>query len=78
MDSTSQPAVTLSTILNCSYNKAFNYLAAPLNQKEWAIHFFQDIEEINGVYMATLPFGKIPLEIKSNNNTGNPRYLFRQ
>jgi len=62
--------VTLSVTMNCSYDVAFNYLSVPMNQKEWAIHFFQDIEEIDGKTIATLPFGKLPLEIKSDYETG--------
>lgn len=62
--------VTLSVTINCSYDKAFEYLSQPLNQKEWAIHFFQDIEEIDGKFIATLPFGKMPMEIKADAETG--------
>jgi len=62
--------VTLSVTINCSYDKAFEYLSIPINQKEWAIHFFQDIEEIDGKIIATLPFGKLPMEIKSDYETG--------
>ena len=61
---------TLSVTINCSYETAFEYLAAPLNQKDWAIHFFQNIEEIEGEIIATLPFGKLPLEMKSDVETG--------
>ena len=61
---------TLSVTINCSYNTAFTYLSAPMNQKEWAIHFFQDIEEIDGEIIATLPFGKLPMKIKSDHATG--------
>ncbi len=62
--------VTLSVTINCSYNTAFEYLSKPINQKEWAVHFFQNIEEINGKTIATLPFGKLPMEIKSDYETG--------
>ncbi len=62
--------VTLSVTINCSYDTAFEYLSKPINQKEWAIHFFQDIEEIDGKIIATLPFGKLPMEIKSDYETG--------
>lgn len=70
METVLRTVVTLSVTINCAYDKAFNYLSIPLNQKEWAIHFFQDIEEVNGKYIATLPFGKLPMEIKSDYETG--------
>ena len=62
--------VTLSITLQCSYQKAIDYLSNPMNQKEWAIHFYQEIEEIDGRFIVTLPFGKVPLEIKSDFKTG--------
>jgi len=62
--------VTLSITLQCSYQKAIDYLSNPMNQKEWAIHFYQEIEEIDGRFIATLSFGKVPLEIKSDFKTG--------
>jgi len=62
--------VTLSITLQCSYQKAIGYLSNPMNQKEWAVHFYQEIEEIEGQFIATLPFGKVPLEIKPDIKTG--------
>jgi hypothetical protein len=70
METVLRSIVTLSVTINCSYDTAFEYLSKPLNQKEWAIHFFQDIEEIDGKTIATLPFGKLPMEIKSDYETG--------
>jgi hypothetical protein len=70
METVLRSIVTLSVTINCSYDTAFEYLSKPLNQKEWAIHFFQDIEEIDGKIMATLPFGKLSMEIKSDYETG--------
>lgn len=70
METVVRNIVTLSVTLNCSYDVAFNYLSIPINQKEWAIHFFLDIEEIDGKTIATLPFGKLPMEIKSDQETG--------
>ena len=70
MEMTLKNIVTLSVTIDCSYDIAFKYLSIPINQKEWAIHFFQDIEEIEGKTIATLPFGKLPMEIKSNYQTG--------
>lgn len=61
---------TLSVTIDCSYKTAFEYLSTPINQKDWAIHFFQNIEEIDGKVIATLPFGKLPMEIKSDAETG--------
>jgi len=62
--------ITLSVTINCNYNTAFDYLSVPTNQKEWGIHFFQDIEKIGDQYIATVPFGKLPMVIKSNRETG--------
>jgi hypothetical protein len=70
METVLRSIVTLSVTINCSYDTAFEYLSKPLNQKEWAIYFFQDIEEIDGKTIATLPFGKLPMEIKSDYETG--------
>lgn len=70
METTLRSVVTLSVTLNSSYEVAFEYLSIPTNQKEWAIHFFKDIEEVNGKTIATLPFGKLSMEIKSDYETG--------
>ncbi len=70
METVLRNIVTLSVVINCSYDTAFEYLSMPMNQKEWAIHFFQDIEEIEGEIIATLPFGKLPMTIKSEYETG--------
>ena len=70
METVLKNIVTLSVIINCPYEIAFEYLSNPLNQKEWAVHFFQNIEEIDGQIIATLPFGKLPMEIKSNSKSG--------
>ena len=70
METVLKNIVTLSVIINCPYDTAFDYLSNPLNQKEWAVHFFQNIEEIDGQIIATLPFGKLPMEIKSNAQSG--------
>lgn len=70
METVLRTVVTVSVTINCTYDNAFEYLSIPINQKEWAIHFFQDIEEIDGAYIATLPFGKLPIDIKSDYKTG--------
>lgn len=70
METLLRSIATLSVTINCSFDTAFKYLKTPINQKEWAIHFFQDIEEIDGKTIATLPFGKLPMEIKSDYETG--------
>ncbi|MGL1887593.1 MAG: hypothetical protein OCD76_13840 [Reichenbachiella sp.] len=62
--------VTLSTVFSGSYDLAFDYLADPFNQKEWAVHFVLDVERINGEVIATLPFGKMPIRIESDRSTG--------
>ena len=70
METVLRSVVTLSVTVHCSYEVAFKYLSVPKNQKEWAIHFFQDIEEIGDKTIATLPFGKLEMEIKSDYETG--------
>lgn len=70
METVLRSIVTLSVTMNCSYDIAIDYLSKPMNQKEWGTHFYQDIEEIDGKFLATLPFGKMPLEIKSDFETG--------
>ncbi|MEL6538857.1 MAG: hypothetical protein AAFQ98_25805 [Bacteroidota bacterium] len=70
MEKILQHAVTLSITIACPYSVAFEYLSAPLNQKEWAVHFFQDIREVEGQYLATLPFGELPLRLEAQEGTG--------
>jgi hypothetical protein len=70
METVLRSVVTLSITIICSYDTAFEYLSIPINQKEWGTHFFQDIEEIDGKTIATLPFGKLPMKIKSDYKTG--------
>ena len=71
MDQTlKRKAVTLSVSFSADYNTAFIYLADPMNQKEWAIHFVQDMEKTEEGYIATLPFGKASFYIQSDHNTG--------
>ncbi|WP_430906620.1 hypothetical protein [Maribacter sp. 2-571] len=70
METVLRNIITLSVTLHCPYDRAFEYLATPINQKEWAIHFFRDIEEIDGKTIAVLPFGKLPMHIKSDYKTG--------
>jgi hypothetical protein len=70
METVLRNIVTLSVTINCSYDDAFKYLAAPINQQEWAVHFFQNIEEVDGQTIATLPFGRVPIEIISDYDSG--------
>ncbi len=70
METALKNIVTLSVILNCSYDTAMNYLSKEINQKEWAIHFFKDIEKKEDEFIAPLPFGKFRIKIKSDYQTG--------
>ena len=70
METLVRNVVTLSITFAADYNKAFDYLADPLNQKEWAVHFVLDVERTSNGYMATLPFAKLPFRIDSNQSSG--------
>ena len=63
--------VTTQTIsINAHYDMAFDYISNPLTQKEWAINFMKDVEKTEAGFMATTPFGKIPLAFESDKATG--------
>ncbi len=62
--------ITLSISFTADYYKSFDYLADPMNQKEWAIHFVLDMETTEEGHLATLPFGKVPFSIQSDRKTG--------
>lgn len=70
METISRNIETLSIQINCSYDLAFEYLSKAINQKEWATSFFQDIKVINGETIAFLPFGTLPITIKSDHSSG--------
>ncbi|HAA15002.1 MAG TPA: hypothetical protein DCE41_26235 [Cytophagales bacterium] len=70
METILQHAVTLSITLACPYSVAFDYLSHPPHQKEWAVHFFQDIREEDGQFIATLPFGEMPIRLDADRETG--------
>lgn len=58
---------TVQTVhIQCPFDVAWDYLKEPMNQKEWGIHFYKDIKKVGGQYLATLPFGEVPLELKAN------------
>jgi len=61
---------TLSILFTGKYETTFDYLAHPLHQKEWATQFVLEVEEVGGEYIATLPFGKMPLRINANKELG--------
>lgn len=64
-------SVTTQTVsIKAEFEKAFEYIANPLNQKEWAINFIKDIKETDAGFMALTPFGKTPLRFQSNKETG--------
>lgn len=63
--------VTTQTIsINADYNKAFDYISNPINQKEWAINFIKDIKETDKGFMAKTPFGETPLAFHTDKQTG--------
>jgi len=62
--------VTFSIVFNCQYDKAFDYLIDPINQKEWAIHFVKEVEQVEDQTIVTLLFGKMPIKILSDKVSG--------
>jgi hypothetical protein len=63
--------VTTQTIsIKAKYDKSFHYISNPLNQKEWAINFMNDVKETENGFIAVTPFGEMPLEFKTNKQTG--------
>ena len=63
--------VTTQTIsIHTNYNKAFDYLANPLNQKEWAINFIQDIKQTAHGFLAITPLGETPVQFITNKQAG--------
>ena len=57
--------------LKCSFSTAWEYLTEPMNQKEWGIHFYKDIQKSEGNYLATLPFGTVPLSLQCDRESGS-------
>ncbi len=62
--------ITFSVSISSPYDKAWDYLTNPLNQKEWAIHFVSEIELKDNMYWATLPFGTLPLRLETDKESG--------
>lgn len=63
--------VTTQTItINAEFNTAFDYISNPLTQKEWAINFIKDVKSVNNAFVATTPFGEMPLKFKTDKETG--------
>ena len=63
--------VTTQTIsIHAEYEKAFNYISNPLKQKEWAVNFMKDVKKTEDGFMAVTPFGEMPLELRSDRQTG--------
>ncbi|MGB0523124.1 MAG: hypothetical protein ACPGJS_09195 [Flammeovirgaceae bacterium] len=61
---------TVQTVhIQCPFDTAWDYLNDPINQKEWAIHFYKDIQKVGNQYIATTPFGEVPLELEANETT---------
>ena len=59
-----------SVHIECPYALAWEYLLEPMNQKEWGVHFYKDIRKVDGQYIASLPFGDVPMQLHSNADTG--------
>lgn len=63
--------VSTQTIsINADYDKAFDYISNPLTQKEWAINFIKDVKKNNNGFLATTPFGEIPIEFRTDRTLG--------
>ncbi|MEM7370344.1 MAG: hypothetical protein AAF587_17175 [Bacteroidota bacterium] len=63
-------STTQNIHIRSSYDKVFDYLQQPVNQREWAIHFVKDVKEGPDGYIAVLPFGELPLKMHSDKTTG--------
>ncbi|MCI4671823.1 MAG: hypothetical protein MRZ79_27015 [Bacteroidia bacterium] len=61
---------TQSISIKRDYESAFNYISDPLNQKEWAINFIQEIRSTEEGLFALTPFGETPIRMKSDIDTG--------
>lgn len=57
--------------IQCSYEMAWAYLNEPMNQKEWGVHFYEDIRKEGDTYIAKLPFGELPMTLSSHVKTGS-------
>ena len=56
--------------IGCDFDTAWAYLTDPLNQAEWGIHFFREIMQEDNQYMAVLPFGKLPMRLVADRESG--------
>lgn len=74
METIIKNVLTFSITFSADYDKAFDFLSHPINQKEWAIHFIKDVEQTEDGFVATLPFGKLPMAIKSDRVLGTLDY----
>ncbi len=63
-------ATTQTISINAPYDKAFDYLANPLTQKEWAINFMKDVRKTDNGFIAVTPFGEMELELDTDKQTG--------
>lgn len=60
-----------SVILNCSIQKASDYLKDIKNLPQWAIKFAKEVREEGGKHVVVTPGGlEIPMEIKTNSAAG--------
>ena len=60
-----------NVFINCSFDLAWDFLIDPINQKEWAIHFYKGVQKVGDQYIASLPFGDVPLRIGNDKETGS-------
>ncbi|WNJ17752.1 hypothetical protein [Pontibacter sp. G13] len=70
MEALQTVVITRSFLVKATYESAFEYLADPMNQPKWAIHFVQRVEQTADGYLATLPFGQLPIQIHADPQTG--------
>ena len=70
METITRNVETLTVTMTVDYQVAFDYLADPFSQKEWATKFVLDVEKVDGEIRATTPFGQVPLRVASNQELG--------
>ena len=64
-------SITTQTIsIRKDYESVFDYISNPLNQKEWAINFIEDVKTTDSGFIAQTPFGETPIKFRSDVTTG--------
>jgi len=63
--------VVIQTVnLRVNYEQAFMYIANPMHQKEWAVHFIKEVKKEGTGYLATTIFGETILHIEADERMG--------